>query len=106
ENKWRSKWIENKDFETDPCLQTGEGWIAEEAFATALLCFLLYPNNAVDCLRRAANTSGDSDSIACIAGAMSGAYLGIDAFPKDWIERIEYQETLEEMVTYFSKPIK
>ncbi len=31
--------------ETDPCLATGEGWIAEEALATGLLCFLLFPTS-------------------------------------------------------------
>ncbi len=88
------------DYSTDPCLQTGAGWIAEEALATALLCFLLYPDDAVACLRRAANSSGDSDSIACIAGALSGAWLGVKAFPKDWVERIEYGTTFEEMIAY------
>ena len=28
--------LENPSFHADPCLTTGEGWIAEEAFATAL----------------------------------------------------------------------
>jgi len=31
------------DFEADPCLAMGEGWIAEEAFGTGLFCFLLFP---------------------------------------------------------------
>ncbi|MFP3990339.1 ADP-ribosylglycohydrolase family protein, partial [Streptomyces sp. E11-3] len=62
--------------ETDPCLATGEGWIAEEALATGLLCFLLFPGDPVTALRRAACTAGDSDSIACLAGAFAGAYLG------------------------------
>src|SRR5262249_3620051 len=54
----------------DPCEETGEGWIAEEAFATAMLCFLMYPDDPVAVVRRAAVTSGDSDSIGCIAGAL------------------------------------
>ena len=43
---------------------------------------------------RGANTNGDSDSIACIAGGISGAYLGIDAIPDDWINRIEKTDYL------------
>lgn len=27
----------------NPCSATGEGWIAEEAFATGLLCFPFFP---------------------------------------------------------------
>ncbi|MEU9784528.1 ADP-ribosylglycohydrolase family protein [Streptomyces phaeochromogenes] len=80
--------------ETDPCLATGAGWIAEEALATGLLCFLLFVDEPVTALRRAACTSGDSDSIACLAGAFAGAYLGADAWPTEWADRIEYQGDL------------
>ncbi|MEV0642154.1 ADP-ribosylglycohydrolase family protein [Streptomyces sp. NPDC050619] len=80
--------------ETDPCLATGEGWIAEEALATGLLCFLLFVDEPVTALRRAACTSGDSDSIACLTGAFAGAYLGADAWPTDWADRIEYRGEL------------
>jgi ADP-ribosylglycohydrolase len=81
--------------ETDPCLATGEGWIAEEALATALLCFLLFPDEPVTALRRAACTSGDSDSIACLAGAFAGAHLGAEAWPREWADRIEYGSELQ-----------
>ncbi|MFF1452412.1 ADP-ribosylglycohydrolase family protein [Streptomyces sp. NPDC058274] len=80
--------------ETDPCLATGEGWIAEEALATGLLCFLLFVDEPVTALRRAACTSGDSDSIACLAGAFAGAHHGSDAWPTEWADRIEYQSDL------------
>ncbi|WP_460109351.1 ADP-ribosylglycohydrolase family protein [Streptomyces sp. YKOK-J1] len=80
--------------ETDPCLATGAGWIAEEALATGLLCFLLFPDQPVTALRRAACSSGDSDSIACLTGAFAGAWLGADAWPADWAERIEYRGDL------------
>ncbi|MFL1904062.1 ADP-ribosylglycohydrolase family protein [Streptomyces tauricus] len=80
--------------ETDPCLATGAGWVAEEALATGLLCFLLFVDEPVTALRRAACTSGDSDSIACLAGAFSGAYLGADAWPTEWADRIEHQGDL------------
>ena len=78
----------------DPCDYTGEGWIAEEALATALLSFLMYPDEPVRALGRAAATGGDSDSIAALAGAFLGARHGIEAFPADWPERIEYRDRL------------
>lgn len=83
--------------EDDPCLATGEGWIAEEALATGLLCFLLFPEEPVTALRRAACTCGDSDSIACLTGAFAGAYLGADGWPGEWAERIEYRGELLEL---------
>jgi ADP-ribosylglycohydrolase len=80
--------------ETDPCLVTGEGWIAEEAMATGLLCFLWFVDEPLTALRRAACTAGDSDSIACLTGAFAGAYLGADAWPTEWADRIEYRGDL------------
>jgi len=86
--------LANPDRDADPCLATGEGWIAEEALATGLLCFLLFPEQPLAALRRAAVTAGDSDSIACLTGAFAGAYLGMSAWPEDWEIRIEYREQL------------
>jgi len=82
------------DPEADPCLATGAGWIAEEALATGLLCFLLFPDEPVTALRRAACSSGDSDSIACLTGAFAGAYAGADAWPSEWADRVEYGSEL------------
>jgi ADP-ribosylglycohydrolase len=84
----------NPNRDIDPCLAIGDGWVAEEAFATGLLCFLLFPEEPLAVLRRAALTSGDSDSIACLAGAFAGAYLGMAAWTEDWVNRIEYRDQL------------
>lgn len=89
--------LKSPDFETDPCLLTGAGWIAEEALATGLYCFLLHPEDPRAALKRAAVTSGDSDSIACLTGSFLGAHLGDAGFPPEWFERIEYRAELEKM---------
>ena len=78
----------------DPCLRTGEGWIAEEALATAVHCFLLFPDEPVAMLARAATTAGDSDSIACLAGAFAGAAHGFEWWPAEWSQRIEHGDEL------------
>ncbi|HEY7418403.1 MAG TPA: ADP-ribosylglycohydrolase family protein [Ktedonobacteraceae bacterium] len=82
------------DRASDPCQQTGAGWVAEEALVTGLLCFLLYPEDPVAAVRRAAVSSGDSDSIACLTGAFAGAYHGLAAWPAEWQEQIEYRDQL------------
>ena len=87
--------------DADPCDFTGEGWIAEEALATGLLCFLLTPSDPVEVLRRAAVTRGDSDSLACLAGAFAGAHLGLSAFPAGWRTHIEYAEELQRLAAGF-----
>ncbi|MFG1800058.1 ADP-ribosylglycohydrolase family protein [Micromonospora carbonacea] len=78
----------------DPCRRTGEGWVAEEALATALLCALWHADDPVGALARGATTAGDSDSIAALAGAFVGAAYGLPAWPTDWAARIEYADQL------------
>jgi ADP-ribosylglycohydrolase len=75
----------------------GEGWVAEEAVLMALYCFLKSPDDFLATIRRGANTQGDSDSIACIAGGISGAYLGIGALPPAWVARLEKSEYLADV---------
>ncbi|MGE0710903.1 MAG: ADP-ribosylglycohydrolase family protein [Planctomycetota bacterium] len=85
------------DRDGDPCAATGAGWVAEEALATGLLCFLLDPDEPARALTRAARTSGDSDSIACLTGAFAGAALGARAWPAGWFEQVEYAPRLESL---------
>ncbi|MEO3924712.1 ADP-ribosylglycohydrolase family protein [Micromonosporaceae bacterium B7E4] len=82
------------DYGTDPCAATGAGWIAEEALATALYCAIRHADDPVSALARGATTSGDSDSIACLAGAFVGAAYGMAGWPADWPDRIEYADQL------------
>jgi len=83
--------------EEDALKHLGEGWIGEEAVALALYCFLKYPGDYTKTVLRGANTNGDSDSVACIAGGISGAYLGIDAIPDKWINNIEKMQYLHSL---------
>jgi ADP-ribosylglycohydrolase len=80
----------------------GEGWVGEEALALALYCFMRYPDSYEKVIIRAANSNGDSDSIACIAGAISGAYLGVAAIPETWVSRIEKRDYLEDLASRLS----
>jgi ADP-ribosylglycohydrolase len=86
--------VKLRDDNLDPCIRTGQGWIAEEALSTALLCTLRNIHDPVSGLARAANTSGDSDSIACLAGAFLGVAHGMSAWPISWVPRIEYAEKI------------
>lgn len=67
----------------------GEGWVAEEAVASALYCVWRSPDDVRQTILTAANTDGDSDSIACIAGGISGARNGVEAIPAAWRETVE-----------------
>ena len=75
----------------------GEGWVGEEAVALALYCFLRYPDDYAKTVRRGANTNGDSDAIACIAGGIGSTRLGVDAIPVHWRRNIEEAEHLDDL---------
>lgn len=95
--------LANPDRAADPCRATGAGWVAEEAFGTGLLCFLLFPDDPIAAIRRAAVSSGDSDSIACLTGAFAGACHGLAAWPQEWIERIEYGDEIARMGQHWDR---
>lgn len=67
----------------------GEGWVAEEAVVSALYCFWRSPEDYSQTVLMATNTDGDSDSIACIAGSISGAFNGVNSIPLPWRQRVE-----------------
>lgn len=75
----------------------GQGWVGEEAVALALYCVMKYPDDYLACIRRGANTDGDSDSIASIAGGIIGTKLGIDAIPKEWRIQCENSDYLDDL---------
>ncbi len=82
---------------SDICEAVGGGWVANEALACALVCVLKSPQDYGNTIRAAANTSGDSDSIASIAGAISGALLGSKAIPRVWKRKIENRQSLTQL---------
>ncbi|MCA9567419.1 MAG: ADP-ribosylglycohydrolase family protein [Myxococcales bacterium] len=67
----------------------GEGWVAEEAVASAMYCAWRHPDDFVAGVLEATNTDGDSDSLAAIAGSVLGARLGRSALPAAWITGLE-----------------
>lgn len=75
----------------------GEGWTGDEAVGLALYCVMRYPDDYRKAIWRAANFDGDSDSVACITGAIMGARLGVEAIPADWLARIEKSEYLADL---------
>lgn len=70
------------------------GWAAHEAIAAGLYVFLRHPDDARAAILEGANTPGDSDSIATIAGALVGARVGVQGLPADWVRDVERSREL------------
>lgn len=69
----------------------GNGVEAYRSVPTALYCFLRTPESLVDTLAfaLAVGFGGDTDTIASMACALAGAFLGEAEIPGPWIERAE-----------------
>lgn len=67
-----------------------EGWVAEEALLLAVAATDEYVDNPEEGLRQLVHTSGDSDSIAAIGGAMLGASAEKSFWDNTWLSYIEY----------------
>lgn len=64
----------------------GTGVAAHSSVPTAIACFLTHPHSFPDAIKTAISLGGDTDTIAAMTGALSGAYLGLDAIPVGWRE--------------------
>jgi poly(ADP-ribose) glycohydrolase ARH3 len=73
----------------------GNGIEAPRSVPTAVYCFLRQPQSYKDTVIYAISLGGDTDTIAAMAGAISGAYLGIEAIPSEWRAKLENREYIE-----------
>ena len=63
--------------------------LAEPTALVSLYAFLRSPRDYVATIDFALRTGGDVDTIAAIAGAMSGAHNGVDAIPEDLVTGVK-----------------
>ena len=49
-----------------------------------------------ECVLEAVNLGGDTDTTACVAGALAGIVYGFDAIPAEWLETLRGKDLIEE----------
>ena len=67
----------------------GNGIRTSEAVAASLWAFLRYGDRPEECLIRAVNFGGDTDTIGAMAGAQLGSLYGSEWIPSRWYNQIE-----------------
>jgi len=75
-------------------LERLRGWAAHEAIAAAVYIFVRHCDDPRAAILEGANTPGDSDSLATLAGALCGARCGLEALPADWVRCVERSDAL------------
>jgi len=67
----------------------GNSLEANRSVMTSIMCFVEAPDSYADTVRRAIGSGGDVDTLAAMAGALSGARLGMDRIPKHLLSCLE-----------------
>jgi len=89
--------LKNPDDRQKVIHQLGHGIEAFNSVPTAIFAFLSHPQDFVSTVIYAVSLGGDTDTIASMAGAISGAYLGIDALPTEWLRRLENHDYISDL---------
>ena len=72
--------------------ELGNGIKVHESVPMAIYCFLHSPQVFGEAISNAIFLGGDTDTIACMTGAISGAFLGFDRLPANWLTQIREEK--------------
>jgi poly(ADP-ribose) glycohydrolase ARH3 len=75
----------------------GRGVAVHESMPFAVYSFLRHPQSFEACLFCAILNGGDRDTLGAMACAISGAYLGVEAIPPVWREKLENRGHIESL---------
>jgi poly(ADP-ribose) glycohydrolase ARH3 len=78
-------------------VELGHGIEAFNSVPTAIYSFLSFPDSFAQAVLNAISLGGDTDTIGAMTGAISGAYLDVDAIPTQWRDRLENRRYIEEL---------
>ncbi len=70
---------------------------------TASLWCLLTTSSFRDCVLKAVNLGGDTDTTGCVAGGLAGVTYGYQSIPGEWIQQLASQEKLDQLFNTFSR---
>jgi poly(ADP-ribose) glycohydrolase ARH3 len=77
--------------------ELGNGVEAFNSVPTAIYSFLSHPHSFGEAILFAVSLGGDTDTIAAMTGAISGAYLGVGSIPDRWRSKLENRAYIEEL---------
>ena len=69
-----------------------------DTYEAAAWCFLT-TDSYRECVLKAVNLGEDTDTTACVAGALAGAVYGFDAIPREWVNELQALDQIEDSLT-------
>lgn len=86
----------NGDISAIPISEIKSSGYVVSSLEAAIWC-LLTTESYSDCVLKAVNLGGDTDTIAAIAGGLAGALYGIDDIPQNWMNTLKRRDYIEHM---------
>ena len=77
----------------EPCKRPTQGF--PPACIPTCLYLLLTTDSFEEAVTEVVNLGGDADTAGAILGAMAGAYYGVDAIPKRWLDGLQNRDGIE-----------
>ena len=71
-----------------------------DTLGAALWC-ALNTDDYASCVLAAVNLGDDSDTTACVAGALAGAMYGYGSIPREWIEQLRGKDVIEDPLEWW-----
>jgi poly(ADP-ribose) glycohydrolase ARH3 len=90
---------------SDAARRLGRSVAVHESMPFAVYAFLRHPQSFEECLFCAILNGGDRDTLGAMACAVSGAYLGVEAIPPAWREKIENRQHIEGLAVQLAEMI-
>ncbi len=87
--------LEHQVSPAEAAAELGHSVKVHESMPFAAYCFLRHSKRYEDCLWCAIGHGGDRDTMGAMAGAISGAYLGVEAIPAAWRKKLENHGQIE-----------
>jgi poly(ADP-ribose) glycohydrolase ARH3 len=84
----------------------GKSVAVHESMPFAVYSFLRYPKSFEDCLLCSILNGGDRDTLGAMACAISGAYLGIEAIPQSWRDKLENKNLIENLASSLEENVE
>jgi ADP-ribosyl-[dinitrogen reductase] hydrolase len=69
---------------------------------TASVWCLLTTSNYTDCVLKAVNLGGDTDTTGCVAGGLAGVLYGLNSIPQNWLRALARRDEINSLFNQFA----
>ncbi len=92
----------NGDLNSRAEVEIDSGGYVVDTLIASVWC-LLNTENYQQCVLKAVNLGGDTDTTGCVAGGLAGVAYGLQNIPREWTQTLPRQDELNRLFAQFTK---